>query len=59
MARPQTFVIAGASLAGAKAAETLRSEGFAGHRRASPAVEYDSFPALWLRLRMQTLPLRR
>jgi len=30
MARPQTFVIAGASLAGAKAAETLRSEGFAG-----------------------------
>jgi 3-phenylpropionate/trans-cinnamate dioxygenase ferredoxin reductase subunit len=30
MAKPQTFVIAGASLAGAKAAETLRSEGFAG-----------------------------
>ena len=30
MASPQTFVIAGASLAGAKAAETLRSEGFAG-----------------------------
>jgi 3-phenylpropionate/trans-cinnamate dioxygenase ferredoxin reductase component len=30
MARPQTFVIAGASLAGAKAAEILRSEGFAG-----------------------------
>ena len=30
MARPQTFVIAGASLAGAKAAETLRSEGFDG-----------------------------
>lgn len=30
MARPRTFVIAGASLAGAKAAEALRSEGFAG-----------------------------
>jgi 3-phenylpropionate/trans-cinnamate dioxygenase ferredoxin reductase subunit len=30
MAAPQTFVIAGASLAGAKAAETLRSEGFKG-----------------------------
>lgn len=30
MAKPQTFVIAGASLAGAKAAETLRSEGFDG-----------------------------
>jgi 3-phenylpropionate/trans-cinnamate dioxygenase ferredoxin reductase subunit len=30
MAMPQTFVIAGASLAGAKAAETLRTEGFAG-----------------------------
>ena len=30
MATPQTFVIAGASLAGAKAAETLRSEGFDG-----------------------------
>jgi 3-phenylpropionate/trans-cinnamate dioxygenase ferredoxin reductase subunit len=30
MPTPQTFVIAGASLAGAKAAETLRSEGFDG-----------------------------
>jgi 3-phenylpropionate/trans-cinnamate dioxygenase ferredoxin reductase component len=30
LATPQTFVIAGASLAGAKAAETLRSEGFDG-----------------------------
>jgi 3-phenylpropionate/trans-cinnamate dioxygenase ferredoxin reductase component len=30
MPRPQTFVIAGASLAGAKAAETLRSQGFDG-----------------------------
>ncbi|MEO8517616.1 MAG: FAD-dependent oxidoreductase [Dermatophilaceae bacterium] len=30
MALEQTFVIVGASLAGAKAAETLRSEGFAG-----------------------------
>jgi 3-phenylpropionate/trans-cinnamate dioxygenase ferredoxin reductase subunit len=30
MATPQTFVIAGASLAGAKAAETLRGEGFEG-----------------------------
>jgi len=30
MAPEQTFVIVGASLAGAKAAETLRSEGFAG-----------------------------
>ena len=30
MTTPQTFVIAGASLAGAKAAETLRSEGFDG-----------------------------
>ena len=30
MASPQTFVIAGASLAGAKAAETLRSDGFDG-----------------------------
>lgn len=30
MASSQTFVIIGASLAGAKAAETLRSEGFAG-----------------------------
>jgi len=30
MSTPQTFVIAGASLAGAKAAETLRAEGFEG-----------------------------
>ena len=30
MAPEQTFVIVGASLAGAKAAETLRTEGFAG-----------------------------
>ena len=30
MATPPTFVIAGASLAGAKAAETLRSRGFEG-----------------------------
>ena len=30
MSRKQTFVIVGASLAGAKAAETLRSEGFDG-----------------------------
>ena len=30
MTREQTFVIAGASLAGAKAAETLRAEGFDG-----------------------------
>src|SRR5674476_402625 len=30
MATDQTFVIVGASLAGAKAAETLRSEGFEG-----------------------------
>jgi 3-phenylpropionate/trans-cinnamate dioxygenase ferredoxin reductase subunit len=30
MTKEQTFVIAGASLAGAKAAETLRSEGFDG-----------------------------
>ena len=30
MARDQTFVIVGASLAGAKAAETLRIEGFDG-----------------------------
>src|SRR5439155_26607952 len=30
MAAEQTFVIVGASLAGAKAAETLRSEGFGG-----------------------------
>ena len=31
MASPQVFVIVGASLAGAKAAETLRAEGFDGH----------------------------
>jgi len=31
MASEQTFLIVGASLAGAKAAETLRSEGFDGH----------------------------
>ena len=30
MVNDQTFVIAGASLAGAKAAETLRNEGFEG-----------------------------
>jgi len=30
MPTPQTFVIVGASLAGAKAAETLRTEGFDG-----------------------------
>ena len=30
MASAQAFVIVGASLAGAKAAETLRTEGFAG-----------------------------
>ncbi|MDQ1483346.1 MAG: 3-phenylpropionate/trans-cinnamate dioxygenase ferredoxin reductase component, partial [Actinomycetota bacterium] len=30
MASDQTFVIVGASLAGAKAAETLRTEGFDG-----------------------------
>ena len=30
MTTPQTFVIAGASLAGAKAAELLRAEGFDG-----------------------------
>jgi NADPH-dependent 2,4-dienoyl-CoA reductase/sulfur reductase-like enzyme len=30
MTNDQTFVIVGASLAGAKAAETLRSEGFGG-----------------------------
>lgn len=30
MTRPETFVIVGASLAGAKAAETLRTEGFTG-----------------------------
>jgi NADPH-dependent 2,4-dienoyl-CoA reductase/sulfur reductase-like enzyme len=30
MSAPQTFVFAGASLAGAKAAETLRAEGFDG-----------------------------
>ncbi|HZT66971.1 MAG TPA: FAD-dependent oxidoreductase [Acidimicrobiales bacterium] len=31
MAPKETFVIVGASLAGAKAAETLRQEGFSGH----------------------------
>src|SRR5262245_60102353 len=31
MTQDQTFVIIGASLAGAKAAQTLREEGFAGH----------------------------
>ena len=34
MANDQTFVIVGASLAGAKAAETLRAEGFDGPDRA-------------------------
>ena len=33
VASPETFVIVGAGLAGAKAAETLREEGFDGRAR--------------------------
>jgi flavin-dependent dehydrogenase len=36
MSPQQTFVIVGAGLAGAKAAQTLRKEGFTGHIELAP-----------------------